>query len=202
MSTANLKLISKTLTSIISLAEAKAQLRIPADLTDQDTLVTSCINAAIRFAETRTDRVIAPSVYQIRIPATESTIILPIPDFIEVTKIEPMTDGVVGTKLYDKSDETGTLTDYLQIDSWVNPAEITVIEDDLPADTEYLIITASFGINVNGLSAYPEDLKIAMQMMLTHFFNNPSEVEVGRIASQVPMGADTIFGFYTFKYFS
>lgn len=201
MSTANLKLISKTLTGIITLAEAKAQLRIPADLTDQDTLVTSCINAAIRFAELRTDRVIAPSVYQLRIPAEAATIILPIPDFIKVTKIEPMTAGTIGTKLYDESDDTGTLTDYLQIDSWVNPAEITVLDDEL-ADIEYLIITASFGINVNGVSAYPEDLKIAMQMMLTHFFNNPSEVEVGRIASQVPMGADTILGLYTFKYFS
>lgn len=198
MSTAHLKLISKTLTGIISLSDAKAHLRIPSGLTDQDSLVTACTNAAIRFAETRTDRVIAATVYQIRIPAEEATVVLPIPDFVEVSKIEPMTSGTVGTKLYDKSDNTGTLTDYLQIDSWVNPAEITVITDDLPADTEYLIITASFGMT----SPYPEDLINAMKMMLTHFYDNPREVEVGRIASQVPMGAETIFGFYTFKAFS
>ena len=197
MSSANLKLVSKTLTGIISLADAKAHLSIPADLTDQDSLVTTLTHAAIRFAETRCDRVIAPTVYQIRIPATAMTIVLPIPDFIEVTKIEPMADSVIGTKLYDKSDDTGDLADYLQIDSWVNPAEITVLEDNIPADTDFLILTASFG-----MAAYPEDLINAIKMMMSHFYDNPREVEVGRLATQVPMGADTIFGVYTFKSFS
>lgn len=197
MTTAHLKLISKDLTGIISLSDAKAHLRIPVELTDQDSLVTACTNAAIRFAETRCDRVLAPSVYQIRIPAVSGTVILPIPDFVEVTKIEPVTGSTIGTKLYDKSDDTGDLTDYLQIDSWVNPAEITVLEDNLPEDVDYLILTASFGI-----SSYPEDLINAIKMMMTHFYDNPREVEVGRIVSQVPMGADTIFGFYTFKMFS
>lgn len=199
MSTAHLKLISKNLTGIISLSEAKAHLRIPAALTDQDALITACTNAAIRFGETRTDRVIASTVYQIRIPAEAATVVLPIPDFKEVTKVEPMTGTTIGDALYDKSDEAPSdLTDYLQIDSWVNPAEITVITDNLPAGTEYLIITASFGMT----APFPEDLINAMKMMLTHFYDNPREVEVGRIASQVPMGAETIFGFYTFKAFS
>lgn len=198
MSTAHLKLISKNLTGIISLSEAKAHLRIPAALTDQDALITACTNAAIRFGETRTDRVIASTVYQIRIPAEAATVVLPIPDFKEVTKVEPMTGNTIGAVLYDQSEETGDLTDYLQIDSWVNPAEITVITDNLPAGTEYLIITASFGMT----APFPDDLINAMKMMLTHFYDNPREVEVGRIASQVPMGAETIFGFYTFKAFS
>lgn len=198
MSTAHLKLISKNLTGIISLSEAKAHLRIPAALTDQDALITACTNAAIRFGETRTDRVIASTVYQIRIPAEAATVVLPIPDFKEVTKVEPMTGNTIGAVLYDQSEETGDLTDYLQIDSWVNPAEITVITDNLPAGTEYLIITASFGMT----APFPEDLINAMKMMLTHFYDNPREVEVGRIASQVPMGAETIFGFYTYKAFS
>lgn len=198
MSTAHLKLISKNLTGIISLSEAKAHLRIPAALTDQDALITACTNAAIRFGETRTDRVIASTVYQIRIPAEAATVVLPIPDFKEVTKVEPMTGNTIGAVLYDQSEETGDLTDYLQIDSWVNPAEITVITDNLPAGTEYLIITASFGMT----APFPEDLINAMKMMLTHFYDNPREVEVGRIATQVPMGAETIFGFYTYKAFS
>jgi hypothetical protein len=199
MSTAHLKLISKDLTNIISLADAKAHLRIPAGLTDQDSLVTACTNAAIRFGETRTDRVIAPSVYQIRIPAKSGTIVLPIPDFVEVTKVEAVVSGeAVNEVIYDKSEETGVLADYMEVDSWVNPAEITVKVDLLPANSEYLIITASFGMG----SPIPQDLTNAMKMMLSHFFDNPREVEVGRIASQVPMGADTIFGFYTFKMFS
>lgn len=198
MSTAHLKLISKNLTGIISLSEAKAHLRIPSAMTEQDSLITACTNAAIRFAETRTDRVIASTVYQIRIPAEAVTVVLPLPDFKEITKIEPMTGTTIGAALYDKSEEIGNLTDYLQIDSWVNPAEITVKTEDLPSGTDYLIITASFGMN----SPYPEDLMNGVKMMLTHFYDNPREVEVGRMASQVPMGADTIFGFYTYKAFS
>ncbi len=198
MSTAHLKLISKDLTNIISLADAKAHLRIPAGLTDQDSLVTACTNAAIRFGETRTDRVIAPSVYQIRIPAKSGTIVLPIPDFVEVTKVEAVITGEANQVIYDKSEEVGELADYMEVDSWVNPAEITVTVDLLPANSQYLIITASFGMG----SPIPQDLTNAMKMMLSHFFDNPREVEVGRIASQVPMGADTIFGFYTYKAFS
>jgi len=198
MSTAHLKLVTKDLTNIISLADAKAHLRIPAGLTDQDSLVTACTNAAIRFGETRTDRVIAPSVYQIRIPAKSGTIVLPIPDFVEVTKVEAVIPGQANQVLFDKSEEVGVLADYMEVDSWVNPAEITVTVDLLPANSEYLIITASFGMG----SPIPQDLTNAMKMMLSHFFDNPREVEVGRIASQVPMGADTIFGFYTFKMFS
>jgi hypothetical protein len=202
MSTAYTKLISKTLTSIITLADAKAQLRIPADLTDQDTLITSCLQAAIRYAETVTDRVIAPSVFQIRIPATAATIVLPFPDFIKVTKVEAMTGSTVGSVLYNETGPVGTLADYLQIDSWVNPAEITVLTDDLPDDTDYLLLTASFGMQVNGAAAYPEDMLNAIKMMMTHFFNNPSEVEVGRIASKMPVGAETILSFYTYRAFS
>jgi hypothetical protein len=199
MSTAHLKLISKDLTNIISLSDAKAHLRIPAGLTDQDALITSCTNAAIRFGETRTDRVIAPTVYQIRIEAKAATIILPIPDFQEVTKVEAVIPGEATNQvLFNKIGPVGTLEDYVEVDSWLNPAELTVIEDDIPDGSTYLILTASFGMG----SSLPQDLTNAMKMMLSHFFDNPREVEIGRIATQVPMGADTIFGFYTYKAFS
>jgi hypothetical protein len=198
MSTAHLKLISKDLTNIISLSDAKAHLRIPAGLTDQDALITSCTNAAIRFGETRTDRVIAPTVYQIRIEAKAATIVLPIPDFIQVTRVEAVIPGQANQVLYNMTGPVGTLADYVEVDSWLNPAELTVIEDDIPEGATYLILTASFGMG----SSIPQDLTNAMKMMLSHFFDNPREVEIGRIATQVPMGADTIFGFYTYKAFS
>ena len=198
MSTAHLKLISKDLTNIISLSDAKAHLRIPAGLTDQDALITSCTNAAIRFGETRTDRVIAPTVYQIRIEAKAATIVLPIPDFIQVTRVEAVIPGQANQVLYNMTGPVGTLADYVEVDSWLNPAELTVIEDDIPEGATYLILTASFGMG----SSIPQDLTNAMKMMLSHFFDNPAEVVLGRIATKMPMGADTIFGFYTYKAFS
>ena len=197
MSSAYTKLISSSYSNVLSLDNAKDSLRIPRTDTEQDTLITSCLNAAIRFAETRTERIITESVFEIRIPAEAATIVLPFPDFLEITKVEEMDESNVRTDLFVKDPASGTLSDYLTLDDWLNPAEVTVIEDNLSSTAEYLIITASFGMG----SSTPDDLLNAIKMMLNHFFDNPKEVEVGRIASQVPMGADTIFSLYQFKRF-
>lgn len=198
MSTAHIKQVSKDLTNVLTLSQAKAHLRIPDADTGQDSLITMCVNAGIRWAETRTERVISDTVFQIRIPAQAMTIVLPKPDFVEVTKLEATIPGAANETLYNKSDEVPSdLADYIEVDSWVNPAEITVITDNLPAGTEYLIITADFGMG----DEVPEDLVNAIKMMMNHFFDNPREVEVGRTANHVPMGADMILGMYAFKQF-
>lgn len=184
------KFISRDFTDVISLSDAKDHLRILG--TDQDDLVTRYLHAAIQWAETRTERIIIPSVYQIRIVPDDVTIEMPLPDFVEITKLESVTDGVKGT-LYEK-DVTGTLSDYITVDDFPNPAEITIKTDDIADTVDYLIITASFGI-----STLAEDMKSAIMLLLGHLYRNESEVVTGSIATQMPQGAETILSLNTFK---
>jgi len=197
MSTAYTKLISSSTTNVLSLGAAKDSLRIPADDVAQDSLITTCLQAAVRFAEQRTERILSESVYQIRIPATQANIVLPYPDFILLTKLEAMTASGARTDLYTNNPASGNLADYITVDDWLNPAEITVLATNIPDTAVYYILTVSFGMG----TSVPEDLLNAIKMMINHFFDNPSEVVLGRISTQVPMGADTIFGLHHFKRF-
>lgn len=190
MQTAYTKLISKSFAEAMTLEVAKDHLRILD--TDQDSVVEACRKAAISWAETRTERVITQSVYQIRIVPEDMTLVLPLPDFVEVTKLETVT-GSVTAVVYDKAGVIGDLADYMTVDDWQNPAEITVTTDNLEG-VDYLIITASFGMSV-----VPEDITAAIKLLIGHFFQNPNEVITGTIATQVPMGAEVILAMNTFK---
>lgn len=186
MSTAYTKLISRTATNLISLSDAKGHLRILDNA--QDAMVQTVLNAAIRYAETRTERLFATTVYEIRIPAEAGTIVLPYPDFKSVDEVKTQVIGADPVLVYN--DQTGTLSDFITVDDWLNPAEITV--KDNAAD--FYIIKVTFGVD-----EIAEDLEQAIKMMMTHFYDNPREVEVGRTANKVPMGADMILGMYEFK---
>lgn len=190
MSTAFTKLISKSFTDVISLSDAKAHLRVLG--TAQDALVTAYLNAAIQWAETRTERNITSSVYQIRIEPMDGVLVLPIPDLVEITKLETITGGVEAT-VYEKN-VTGDLSDYLEVDDFPNPAELTLTTENLADTVDYLLITASFGMDV-----VPEDIKSAIKLLLGHLYRNESEVVTGTITSQMPQGAETILSLNTFK---
>jgi hypothetical protein len=193
MQTAYTKPISKSFDNVMTLQAAKDHLRILDDA--QDTMVEACKKAAIAWAETRTERVFTESVYQIRIVPEDFTLVLPFPDFVEITKLESITGSTTAT-LYNKTGPVGILADYLTVDSWPNPAEVTVLMDQL-SDVDYLVITASFGMG----ESIPEDITAAIKLLLGHFFSNPNEVVTGTIATQVPMGAEVILAMNAYKRF-
>lgn len=191
MQTVLTKLISKSFTGLIDLDEAKEHLRILG--TDQDSLVTDYLHSAIQWAETRTERNFASSVYQLRLVPQDVTLELPIPDFKEITKIEIKTGSTL-TTIYQKDPLVGTLSDYVEVDDFPNPAELTISTDNISSDVDYLIITASFGV-----TSLPDDIKSAIKLLLGHLYRNESEVVTGTIASQMPQGAETILSLNTFK---
>jgi len=197
MQTAHTKLISKNYTGVLSLTNAKEHLRIPNADTSQDTLITACVNAAITTAEARTERLFSTSVYQIRIEPEDMTLVLPFPDYLDLTKVEAVSTAGVTTTLYQKSGPAiGTLADYLEVDSWLVPAEVTFITDDVPDLTRYLILTMTFGPNI-----IPEHVLQAIKMLLGHYFDNPKAVVTGTIATELQMGVDRLLSMEHFKRF-
>lgn len=191
MSTAFTKLISRVSSSVLSLEEAKSHLRILG--TAQDTLVSTCLNAAVQWAETRTERVLSQTTYQLRIEPMDGTLVLPFPDFKEITKIETISGGTKA-EVYNAEGPVGTLSDYVEVDDFPNPAELTFTTANLDEDVDYLLLTLTFQMTV-----IPEDLKAAIKLLLGHLFQNSSEVVTGTIASQMPLGAETILSMHTFK---
>ena len=197
MQTAHTKLISKVFTDVLSIDDAKGHLRIPLANTDQDGLISSCMTAAITAAEARTERLFSTSVYQIRIEPEDMTLVLPFPDYLELTKVEAVsTTGVTSTLFLKGTPDTGTLADFLEVDSWVVPAEITFITDNVPELTRYLILTITFGTTL-----IPEHVIQAIKMLIGHYFDNPKAVVTGTIATQLPLGAETLLAMEHFKRF-
>jgi len=187
MSIAHSKLISKSYDSVLSLAEAKDQLRLLESETDQDSLITACMVAAIATAESHTEHIYSDTIYQFRIEPSDITLELPYPDFVEITKVEAVIPDSSNQVLYNKTGPVGTLSDYIVVDDWVNPAELTISTDNVPETATYLILTCAFG------GQTPKDVLNGIKMMLAHYFDNPRAVVTGTIAIEVPQGPATIF---------
>jgi uncharacterized phiE125 gp8 family phage protein len=184
METAQFKLISRNAANVLTLDEAKDTLRINRDDEDQDDVITACLHAAISTAEDHTERKIFDSVYDLRIVPSLMTFSLPYPNFKGVTSITAIKND--GSE--EVLSESGTIKDYLTVDDYPELASLTILQ--FPEDTKFLIIRLTFGYATGLL---PGSLLQGIKMMLSHFYDNRHAVEVGRIATQVPMGAATMF---------
>lgn len=182
------KLLSRSTTGVLSLADAKDHLRIPQADASQDGLINAYISAAIQTAEDDTERKIALSSYQFRIPAIIMSMDLPYQEFIEITKLSSLDADGVATVLFEK-EVTGTLSTYITPDTYTVPPRL-IIKDAIPTDADYYLIEASFGMTS---SLIPASIIQGIKMVLYHYYDNNSAVEVGRTANEVPLGAKSLF---------
>jgi hypothetical protein len=182
------KLLSKSTTGILSLDDAKDHLRIPLADTSQDGLIDAYISAAIQTAEDDTERKIGLSKYQFRIPAKAMSMDLPYQEFIEITKLSSLDEAGVATLLFEK-DVTGDLSTYIQPDPYTVPPKL-ILKEVIPVGAEYYLIEATFGMDI---SLIPPSIIQGIKMVLYHYYDNGSAVEVGRTANEVPLGAKSLF---------
>jgi hypothetical protein len=180
------KLLSKSTTGILSLDDAKDHLRIPLADTSQDGLIDAYILAAIQTAEDSTERKIGLSKYQFRIPAKAMSMDLPYQEFIEITKLSSLDEAGLETLLFEK-EVTGTLSTYIQPDPYTVPPML-ILKEVIPVGAEYYLIEATFGMDL-----IPASIIQGIKMVLYHYYDNNSAVEVGRTANEVPLGAKSLF---------
>jgi uncharacterized phiE125 gp8 family phage protein len=93
-----LRIVEKPTSDPVSLAEAKAQLRIPSGSTTNDIIVQGLIPAATRFVQSLVQRVFVPQVLEWVLPAWRHELCIPI---APVAK-----DGINSIKYVDWSTET------------------------------------------------------------------------------------------------
>jgi hypothetical protein len=180
------KLLSKSTTGILSLDDAKDHLRIPLSDNSQDGLIDAYISAAIQTAEDDTERKIGLSKYQFRIPAKVMEMDLPYQEFIEITKLSSLDEAGVATLLFEK-DGSGDLATYIQPDPYTVPPML-ILKEVIPVGAEYYLIEATFGMDL-----IPASIIQGIKMVLYHYYDNNSAVEVGRTANEVPLGAKSLF---------
>lgn len=182
------KLLSRSITGVLSLADAKAHLRIPLADTSQDDLINAYISAAIQTAEDETERKIGLSKYQFRIPARVMTMDLPYQEFKDITKLTQISEDGAETVLYDvDAVPVGDFLTYIKPDPYTVPPQLIVL-DAIPDDVEYYLIEATFQMDL-----ISDSIIQGVKMVLYHYYDNNTAVEVGRTANEVPMGAKMLF---------
>tara|TARA_R100000655_G_C2991256_1_gene193143 strand:- start:1877 stop:2497 length:621 start_codon:yes stop_codon:yes gene_type:complete len=165
-------------TTIVSLAEAKAHLRILHS--DDDTYITSIINAAQLTAEYYCNNDFTPCQWTFTCDLWNQTMKLPHGQWFKIQKISYYDDN--------GSLQTWASTEYI-VDLDTMPNRITLRENKTYPSLRDGV--ANIFINMTSVgdefdNGYTQVAKQAVLIMLTDMYENRQSVVVGRIASSIP----------------
>ena len=199
----NLRVLAGPAIEPITLAEAKLHLRV--DASDEDSLISGLITAARTHVERYTNRVMVYQAFRMMLDTFPYEIELPRSLAVEaaantVTGIAYATPRI---RYYDEDDSQQTLTyadgDFeLLLDN--NPPLLV-----LPAlGTWPVTYTGQRGaIEVDFIAGYgstaasvPADLKVAIRMLIAHWYEQREAVATGTIATTIPLAVESILMMY------
>lgn len=180
----------------VSVEQARKWVRV--DGGDEDETILTLIKAARRFIEQRTNRALIDSEWTFTLDR------FPLPRFgdpalcgraaIEIPK-GPVTD-IIAVKYVDMAGVQQTLTagvDYL-VDLAREPVRITPAWDKAwpTARLQTAAVTVEFAAGYTDAASVPDDLTLAMRLLIGHWFQNRETVVVGSINSTLEMAFDEL----------
>jgi uncharacterized phiE125 gp8 family phage protein len=151
----------------ITLAEAKAQLRVESDFSDDDTWITTAITVVREQVEALTNRALMPQSLELAIGEFEDVMQLPKPPFTSLTSIQ----------YYDEDNSIQTLASSVYtLNDFVDPAEIALAyEQTWPTVYDRPdAIRIAFDTGYADAASVPASVKQAMLMLLTDLYDNRS----------------------------
>lgn len=188
-------------TEPVTLTEAKAHLRVTD--TNDDTLITALIVAARNRIEEESGRALITQTWRLALdefphytkhayPVGLLPILLPRPPFLQINVTNPNTG-------LSYLDATGTIqllavnTDYV-VDSNKQPAEIQPAYSKFWPATRRMpsAVTIDFDAGYGNAAAVPEPFKLAIKMLIGHFYENRETVLAGDgrfMAIEMPQAA-------------
>lgn len=168
----------------ITLTEAKAQLRV--DTSDEDTYITSLIQAAREHAEDATGLALLEQTW--RATFDNGTL----PDGLLVELPRPPLISVDSITYLDTDGNSQTLsTDNYTVDTDARPGRI--LFSDMPSIKATLAaLTINYTCGFADADSVPMKIKQAMLLMITHWFEIRQPVMVGTITSKVPISAEPL----------
>lgn len=158
----SLRLVTPAASAAVSLAEAKAQLRV--DASDEDTLITSLVVAATDMAEQQTRRAIMPQTWELALDA--------FPAEFELTRVP--VSNITSVKY----------TDYAGVEQTLDPSAYVLDTSD---DYGYAYVRPAYGtewpsaregVKVRYVAGYanaaavPEPIKQWIKLMVSTMFDN------------------------------
>lgn len=175
------KLVLKTgpATTAISLAEAKAFLRVDSDYDDDDSYITSLIGVATNVVEQFTRRRLITQTYNIYYDEFPPYMDLQVGNVASVTHV----------KYYDTDNTLQTLdTSQYDVDIRVKPGRIYQAEDGNFPDTYERANSVEVEFVVGSAASDVEDaIKQAMYIVIGRYYENRQDVVTGTIASELPL---------------
>ena len=178
------KLVLKTAptSTVISLSEAKAFLRIDSDYDDDNTYITSLINVATQVVEEFTRRRLMTQTYNIFYDEFPSYIDLQVGDVASVSHI----------KYYDADNTLQTLAaDQYDVDTKVRPGRIYESEDgDFPNTYERPNAVEVEFIVGGTASDVPAPIIQSIYIIVGRYYENRQDVVMGTQVNELPLMVD------------
>jgi uncharacterized phiE125 gp8 family phage protein len=174
----------------VTLDEAKSQLDIT--YTDKDALITGLINAAVSHLDGWTGilgRALLPQTWRQDFDAFERSLRLLLFPVRSITSVKYDDAGnveqTVAPANYDlREDELGP---YVQFKDGFSFPDI---RQDKPA------VRVTYIAGYADAHAVPAAIKQAMLLLIRHWFDNPTAVQVGNIVNVMPMAVDALLWTY------
>jgi len=178
------KLVLKTgpATTAISLAEAKAFLRVDSDYDDDDAYITSLIGVATNVVEQFTRRRLITQTYNIYYDEFPPFMDLQVGNVASVTHV----------KYYDTDNTLQTLnTSEYDVDIRVKPGRIYQAEDGNFPNTYERANSVEVEFIVGSAASDVEDaIKQAMYIVIGRYYENRQDVVMGTQVNELPLMVD------------
>lgn len=160
----------------VTLDEAKQHCRV--DYDDEDTLIEAYISAAREYAEVVTRRTLALATWEARLGSfPEGAIELPHPPLLEVESVRyTAPDGA----------EVALEPEAYRVDTAIEPGVITPV-GGWPRGTDVRI-----RYRAGYEDAIPHQARLAILMLVGHWYEHREAVVTGTITAEVPMAVDRL----------
>lgn len=181
-----LTLTTAPTTTPVDLVLAKAQCRVEHD--DDDAFIQSLIGAATRHIERILGRAIMPQVWLLELTAWQDMVVLP---------VEPVRSVAVTYTDAAGDEQTLDAASYT-LSSWPSMAtewRFVLGEQRPELDDVVYPVRYTIGAGYEDADAVPEDLKIAVQMLVGHWYLHREAVASGAM-TEVPLGVSALVAPY------
>lgn len=198
-----LTLITPPAQEPISLETAKNHLRV--EITEDDSLISTLIVAARRYGENRLRRQFITATWmQTRDYLPANGFGFPIERCLWIPR--PPLQSVVSLNYYDLQGNFQTFSPTLySVDTNSEPGRICLmpyqiwpLTQRMRANTTEITFTSGYGSNPSDV---PENIQQAMLLLIGHWYQNRSDIELGTIATQIPKAADVLFDLSDFGFY-
>lgn len=189
-----LELVTAAATTPITLAEAKAHLRV--DIADDDTLITNLISVATEYLDGRDGtlgRALITQTWDLWLdcfPANNAAIQIPLPPLQSITTVAYTDENGAGQTLTEGVD---FVVDNKRHPGWILPAiDTSWPATELSPNVLQIRFVAGYGAATTDI---PEPIRQSMLLLIGHYYENREEV-THMSPKVLPLAADHLLAPY------